>query len=908
MILVNREAELGLLKSGLAECAAGRAKMIVVEGGVGCGKSELLDTFTEYATEQGAAVLRGMGIRSASDQPLALLRQLLGQVPGWVPSEPGVGEQEFGEALHRLASRSPVVVCVDDAQYGDSRSLHHLLQAAGFTRSARILLVFGDSLHLPRRDPVIKTELLRQSNSLRIRLGPLTKQGTAALLAAQGGDAQDRPLVDRLHFITAGNPLLLRALLEECRPATADSGIADKIEPMEGGLYGQAVLASLYRSGPAALELGHALAVLDEPRAHAILPRLVDQPSALIDQNLQALTAAGMIAGTAFRHQAAVATVLADLAPDRRTALHSWVAVALHSAGYPASVVARHLLKARSAAQPWELIALRNAAEEALAEDDAVLAIDCLELAHEACPDPVQRIEIKMRLALITWRTNPAAAEYRHLPELLSAMRRGELSPTSLGMLGKLLSAHGRIVEAMEVLRLSEDASCDVPRPVPGIHPTIASMWVRYGFHGVDFPDSGQRGGAAQGPASDPGSLVNGSVPGIPLLRKSAEDVLIAAQDWSGSAESFLEMCSLTDSMVAPVCSALKALLYSDQVEAAAQWCAKILDEATRRNIPGWQGVLAVVQGMIALRQGKLEEAVASASMALEVVPERNGSVLVCGTSSILALAYTEMGRYDAAVRLLDQPVSQDWFDSVYWLGYLRARGHFHLATNRSHAALSDFLRIGNLAGSWGIDHPMLVSWRTDAAQAWLQLGEPSQAQQLLDAEVSQEFPGYGRLRGITLRLQAAIAPLTDRVQLLGRAVEEFDAGNDRLELAKALADLSEAHEALGNQTRADLVRRKGRHLAAECGADPLYRRMAAGGRNRMVAADSESGSVRTEPKPGVDLTEAEYRVASLASYGHTNREISQQLYITVSTVEQHLTRIYQKLRITRRQEIPVDL
>ncbi|MFF2851900.1 AAA family ATPase [Streptomyces sp. NPDC058001] len=907
MILVNREVELGLLTSGLAECAAGRAKMIVVEGGVGCGKSELLDTFTEFAAEQGAAVLRGMGIRSASDQPLALLRQLLGQVPGWVPSEPGVAEQEFGDALHRLAGRGPVVVCVDDAQYGDSRSLHYLLQAAGFTRSARILLVFGDSLHLPHRDPMIKTELLRQSNSLRIRLGPLSKHGTAAMLAAQGGDAADRPLVDRLHFVTAGNPLLLRALLEECRPSTAGSGVADEIEPMEGGLYGQAVLASLYRSGPAALELGHALAVLDEPRATEILPRLVDQPSALIDQNLQALTAAGVIAGTAFRHQAAVATVLADLPPGRGTTLHRGVAVALHSAGYPASVIARHLLKARSAVEPWELIALRNAAEEALAEDDAVLAIDCLELAYGACPDPVQRIEIKMRLALITWRTNPAAAEYRHLPELLSAMRQGELSPTSLGMLGKLLSAHGRIEEAMEVLRLGDDALFEAHRPVPGIHPTIASMWVRHGFHGVDFPDSGHRGDAAEGPAV-PGSPVNGSVPGIPLLRKSAEDVLIDAQDWSGSAENFLEMCSLTDSMVAPVCSALKALLYSDQVEAAAQWCAKMLDEATRRNIPGWQGLLATVQGMIALRQGRLEEAVASASLALEVVPERNGSVLVCGTSSILAMAYTEMGRYDAAVRLLDQPVSQDWFGSVYWLGYLRARGHFHLATNRSHAALSDFLRIGKMAGSWGIDHPMLVSWRTDAAQAWLQLGEPSQAQQLLDAEVSQDFPGYGRLRGIILRLQAAIAPLADRVQLLTRAVEEFDAGNDRLELAKALADLSEAHQALGNQTRADLVRRKGRHLAGECGAEPLYQRMAAGGRNRTVAANSDSGHARPEPKPGVELTEAEYRVASLASYGHTNREISQQLYITVSTVEQHLTRIYQKLRITRRQEIPVDL
>jgi hypothetical protein len=44
--------------------------------------------------------------------------------------------------------------------------------------------------------------------------------------------------------------------------------------------------------------------------------------------------------------------------------------------------------------------------------------------------------------------------------------------------------------------------------------------------------------------------------------------------------------------------------------------------------------------------------------------------------------------------------------------------------------------------------------------------------------------------------------------------------------------------------------------------------------------------------------------VARLAALGHTNREISQTLYITVSTVEQHLTRVYRKLGITRRADL----
>jgi DNA-binding NarL/FixJ family response regulator len=55
-------------------------------------------------------------------------------------------------------------------------------------------------------------------------------------------------------------------------------------------------------------------------------------------------------------------------------------------------------------------------------------------------------------------------------------------------------------------------------------------------------------------------------------------------------------------------------------------------------------------------------------------------------------------------------------------------------------------------------------------------------------------------------------------------------------------------------------------------------------------------------------LSEAEWRVAELASSGHTNREIATKLYITVSTVEQHLTRVYRKLEVRNRKDLPASL
>ncbi|WFB11954.1 helix-turn-helix transcriptional regulator [Streptomyces sp. LX-29] len=49
-------------------------------------------------------------------------------------------------------------------------------------------------------------------------------------------------------------------------------------------------------------------------------------------------------------------------------------------------------------------------------------------------------------------------------------------------------------------------------------------------------------------------------------------------------------------------------------------------------------------------------------------------------------------------------------------------------------------------------------------------------------------------------------------------------------------------------------------------------------------------------------------RVAILAANGNSNREIALKLCVTMSTVEQHLTRVYRKLNISRRQQLPKSL
>ena len=51
-------------------------------------------------------------------------------------------------------------------------------------------------------------------------------------------------------------------------------------------------------------------------------------------------------------------------------------------------------------------------------------------------------------------------------------------------------------------------------------------------------------------------------------------------------------------------------------------------------------------------------------------------------------------------------------------------------------------------------------------------------------------------------------------------------------------------------------------------------------------------------------LTARERRVARMAAAGATNREIADELFVTLRTVEVHLTRVYRKLGLSSRTQL----
>ena len=94
---------------------------------------------------------------------------------------------------------------------------------------------------------------------------------------------------------------------------------------------------------------------------------------------------------------------------------------------------------------------------------------------------------------------------------------------------------------------------------------------------------------------------------------------------------------------------------------------------------------------------------------------------------------------------------------------------------------------------------------------------------------------------------------------------------------------------------------------AADTEVVAAIREVAAGGRYvhpelgaRLIDAETAAAR-RAEEDP---LSEREREVLRLLALGHTNQEISKQLYISVRTAETHRAHIMQKLRLSSRAEL----
>lgn len=930
MVTTEREAVRKSLQEAFFACASGNASTVIIEGGAGCGKSDILEFFVEYSTTAGATVLRATCSPLEEDKcPFSLLRQLVNsasfpptlkaELKQSINKKSEVSEswhsdssvahrvksevlENFKAVLQDTTTSSPIIICVDDIQHLNYSSIVCLLDLVRQSQSTRVLLALTKNFNFPSTDPLSNTELLRQPNLLRIHLDRLGISDAREVLAQNEDIPWSHELADSFYQISGGNPLLLHALIEDRRLSKNTTPESHTVHPVIGGPFSQAILACLRRSGAMMLDLARTLAILGEFSTPDLLSQMLATTTTQAAQGLHILNTAGIIEGYCFRHPVAEAAVLDDMCLHQRTSLHRHAAALLHNTGVSRKAIAHHLLAAQCSTEPWEVATLQEAAEQALIDDQIKQAAAYLKLAYEGCTDEQQRIRIKLGLAAIMWRVNPSIVEQHYLNEPISALQEGKLSSPTIRQLSRLLIAHGRLEEANEALEQTKTSSCErVSRNE--IESEISELWSWFAYPTSTISTEVQ----TATPSSDR-DVTNKHSPLNPGIYQATIPWLLANDSKKLSteaAEQFLRISPLTEMTLIPLVTAVRVLIRADELDKSTFWCNELLDEATRRDLSGWRAIFASIRADISLQQGNLLEVEEHTTTALAAVPDCNGSMFRGGPTATLVLAYTAMGKHDAAARQLNQPLPESLFKSIYGLNYLRARGYHHLALNHAHAALSDFLMVGRLTERWGIDQLAAVTWRTDAAEAWLQLNEYEHVEQAITDQATHSFDSDPRIYGRLLRLQASITTTKQRIPLLKQAVEKLQYSRDRLELARTLTDLGETYRNIGKPTRANAALSRAWNIANDCGAKPLCERIAPG---EAVSTPSAGAGRSNNIDIVTKLSDSERRVATLVARGYTNQKVSTKLYITVSTVEQHLTQVYRKLGITSRRELPPDL
>jgi DNA-binding NarL/FixJ family response regulator len=133
-----------------------------------------------------------------------------------------------------------------------------------------------------------------------------------------------------------------------------------------------------------------------------------------------------------------------------------------------------------------------------------------------------------------------------------------------------------------------------------------------------------------------------------------------------------------------------------------------------------------------------------------------------------------------------------------------------------------------------------------------------------------------------------ASAVVRDDVDGIAAAAARFESMGFLLKAAEASMAASEAAARAGDQRRAARLARAASDLAAQCETPATPLLGLAGG-----------------PVP---LTNREREVAELAAAGLASKVIADRLFLSTRTVDNHLARIYAKLGVTSRAELPDTL
>jgi DNA-binding NarL/FixJ family response regulator len=178
---------------------------VVLAGSAGVGKTRLAREALAAAEQRGALTRWAAATASAQTLPLGAFAATLGVVG----PDPARLVRQASEALVAGAGQAGVIIGVDDAHLLDDLSavvVHQLV----LRRAASVVL----TLRTGETAPDAVTALWKDGHLPRLDLQPLSQEETATLVETRLGGPVDSATMRRLWFITLGNALYLRQLVD----------------------------------------------------------------------------------------------------------------------------------------------------------------------------------------------------------------------------------------------------------------------------------------------------------------------------------------------------------------------------------------------------------------------------------------------------------------------------------------------------------------------------------------------------------------------------------------------------------------------------------------------------------------------------------------------------------------------
>jgi DNA-binding CsgD family transcriptional regulator len=933
-VLLEREDQVAALKALVDVAREGGGRFVVIEGGAGLGKSRLLAEARAIAEAVGMRGLAARGGELEGEFVYGIVRQLFEPLLASVPAdlraellsgpaaltEPLFGALEPAGSQHapaegafavlhglywlvaNVAFQQPALLAIDDLHWADTASLRWLLYLTRRLEGLPLLVVAATRPPEGEgHDPALVADLIADPEAAAIRPEPLGLGSIAVLARELHGLEPDDAFCDAIETATGGNALFVGAVLD----AVAREGISPSAEYaerlLEIGAQGVSRIVGLRlaRLQPEALDLLRAASVLGDgvELRHAAALAGLDKgelgPAAVTLVRLDLLRREDPLE---FFHPIVRSAVYETLDVIERGAAHRSAAELLLEAGAPPESAAGHLLRVTPQSDSFVVSALRQAAERSLAQGAPEAAAEYLTRALEEQADSAARAEVLVELGLAERRTNgPASADHLRaaLDILADTTRRGEVALE----LGRALWFTDRIEEALAVF---EQALDDVDREQdPDLHELllaelISSAW----WNPRTYPIV-----EARIAELDLGTLHGGL---------GSEFLLATMAHYKYRLGSARELAvDLARRALAPgnlLASGSIAFYYAVNVLPRAGLLDEgvsvynhAVAEARRRGDIFNVAFMLSWRGRWQTHRGDLRAAVADLREAIELSVAHGMLVSRPYNIGFLAYALIEQGNVDEAARVIDEGDFPEQLpvDEVHLVGFRLGRGHLRIVTGSPEPGVEELLQIGETVRLVPFDNPSSVPWRSLAAEGLRLLERNDEARALVHEELALARRwGDPHAIGAALRALGLVEGGKAGIGLLREAVEVLADSEARLQHARALVDLGAALRRANQRTEARERLREGVDLARRVGALGLAARA-----NDEIAA---TGARRRKIlRTGLDaLTASERRVAQLAADGMSNKEIAQTLFVTIKTVEIHLSHAYRKLEISSRAEL----